>query len=369
MEARSTSMEIGKRIQQLRRAKDLTQEQVAAALGVTGAAVSKWETDAAIPDVAMLCPLSRLLGTTVDGLLDFRPALEQAGIDALLEERRRLFEAQRLEEAAASCETLLREYPDDLRLKCAVAGLYIIYLSASPDKAWIERQTERAMVLLEQSRKSGDPLVAGSARSLLVNLCVMREELDKALELLEELPEEILNRRMTRANILLRKGELDEAEKLFQEGLWMAARDAALYLVGLHAAALRREDGQKALECLEQAMAVERVLHMDELAGGAGPLRLLRSEVLLREGRTDAAMADLTCYVEKSLSRWAEMGGEGSTTSEHYDKVAVRPSGISAAYLARNLRTVIEQGGKFGVLRDRADFQALLARLSEIEGQ
>ena len=64
------AMEIGKYIQQLRRQKGLTQEQMAGALGVTSAAVSKWETDAALPDVSLLCPLARLLGTTVDDLLD-----------------------------------------------------------------------------------------------------------------------------------------------------------------------------------------------------------------------------------------------------------------------------------------------------------
>lgn len=36
------AMEIGKYIQQLRRQKGLTQEQMAGALGVTSAAVSKW---------------------------------------------------------------------------------------------------------------------------------------------------------------------------------------------------------------------------------------------------------------------------------------------------------------------------------------
>ena len=129
-------MEIGKRIQRLRREKDLTQEQMAAALGVTSAAVSKWETGAAIPDVAMLCPLARMLGTTVDGLLDFRPALEQGEIDALLEDRRKLFEARKIKEGVASCEALLREYPDDLRLKCAAAGLYVMYMPAIFGYGW-----------------------------------------------------------------------------------------------------------------------------------------------------------------------------------------------------------------------------------------
>ena len=37
-------MEISQNIRDLRRARGLTQEQLAAALGVSGAAVSKWET-------------------------------------------------------------------------------------------------------------------------------------------------------------------------------------------------------------------------------------------------------------------------------------------------------------------------------------
>lgn len=38
-------LKIGKRIQDLRKQKGLTQEQVAAALNISAAAVSKWETD------------------------------------------------------------------------------------------------------------------------------------------------------------------------------------------------------------------------------------------------------------------------------------------------------------------------------------
>lgn len=366
---RNRTMEIGKRIQHLRREKNLTQEQMAAALGVTSAAVSKWETNAAIPDVSLLCPLARLLGTTVDALLDFRPALEQEEINALLEDRRKLFEEKRLEEAVESCEALLREYPDDLRLKCAAAGLYIMYQSASLDTDWMEAQRTRAIGLLEQSRGSADPNLAASARSMLMNLYVMGEELDKALAILDEEPEVKINTEMARANILLRKGELDEAEKRYQMGVWLAARDAVLNLVGLHNAALRREDKKAALAWLEQAMEAERVLHIDEVDGGAGSLRLLRAEILCQEGRLNEAMADLTGYVDRSLTRWAEMNRGDEIKSTFYDKLSVRASGISGAYLARNLRMVLEQGEAVSLLGERTDFQALLARLAELEAQ
>lgn len=362
-------MEIGKRIQQLRREKNLTQEQIAAALGVTSAAVSKWETNASIPDVGMLCPLARLLGTTVDQLLDFRPALEQEEINRLLEDRRRLFEENHLEEAAASCEALLREYPDDLRLKCAAAGLYIMYMPAQPDADKVQGQMERAISLLEQSRKSDDPSLAANSRSMLVNLYVMREELDKALEVLDEEPETQPNVQTTRANILLRKGELDEAERLYQTELWSAGRNVTLNLVGLYNTALRREERERALERLDIALMVEKALHTEELGGLTGSLHMLRAEALRQQGRLDEAMEGLTEYVDRSLAQWARLNSGEEIRSKFYDRLSVCSSGMFAAYLARFIRVALEESEELAPLRDREDFQALIARLEVQEGQ
>lgn len=358
-------MEIGKRIQRLRQEKGLTQEQAAAALGITGAAVSKWETNAALPDVALLCPLARLLGTTVDGLLDYRPVLTEEEINGLLEERRKLFEAKRLAEAAASCEALLREYPDSLPLKCATAGLYIMYLPAWGDPAETERQMDRVAALLEDSRRSGDPALAANARSMLVNLYIMREELDRALTLLDEEPERRLDVRITRANILLRKGELDEAEKLYQTGLWMAARDVSLNLMGMYNGALRREDWARALECVDRALAVEDSLLFREAGGLSASLRFLRAKALLRQERMEEAMESLTAYVDQSLEQWGRLKGEGPLPGGFFHKLNWRSSGMSAAYLAKYVRAALEEDEELAPLRERLDFQALLARLTE----
>lgn len=61
-------MEIGNQIKQLRVQRGATQEAVAAALGVTGQAVSKWETGAAAPDIALLPAISAYFGVTIDAL-------------------------------------------------------------------------------------------------------------------------------------------------------------------------------------------------------------------------------------------------------------------------------------------------------------
>ena len=49
-------MELSEKIRALRRARGMTQEQVAQALGVTATAVNKWENAASCPDIALLAP-------------------------------------------------------------------------------------------------------------------------------------------------------------------------------------------------------------------------------------------------------------------------------------------------------------------------
>ena len=93
---------IGDTIQKLRKIKGLTQEQVANALGITAAAVSKWETDSTYPDISLLSPLARILGTSVDNLLNFKEKLSEEEIDTLLTEADKEFEKSNVIEAMKS---------------------------------------------------------------------------------------------------------------------------------------------------------------------------------------------------------------------------------------------------------------------------
>lgn len=60
---------IGASLTHMRRYFRITQDELAARLGVSRQAVSKWETGAALPDVAQLVRLSEIYGVTVDDIL------------------------------------------------------------------------------------------------------------------------------------------------------------------------------------------------------------------------------------------------------------------------------------------------------------
>lgn len=60
---------IGNRIAKFRKAKGMTQEELAHHMGVSSQAVSKWENDASCPDISTLPALCKVLGVTTDELL------------------------------------------------------------------------------------------------------------------------------------------------------------------------------------------------------------------------------------------------------------------------------------------------------------
>ena len=60
---------IGKKLKNLRRSKDLTQEEVASHLGISFQAISKWERGEGYPDITMLPILANYFHVTVDELI------------------------------------------------------------------------------------------------------------------------------------------------------------------------------------------------------------------------------------------------------------------------------------------------------------
>jgi len=66
-----SNLKIGEKIKAKRRERNLTQEELATLLGVTKAAVSKWENAESFPDITMLPQIAQLFHITMDELFDY----------------------------------------------------------------------------------------------------------------------------------------------------------------------------------------------------------------------------------------------------------------------------------------------------------
>lgn len=74
----------GERLNALRKAQGMTQEQLASRLGVTNQSVSKWELGVCYPDTALLPELGQVFGVTVDALFGILPSGDADGISRQL---------------------------------------------------------------------------------------------------------------------------------------------------------------------------------------------------------------------------------------------------------------------------------------------
>lgn len=95
---------MGEKIKALRKQKNISQEVLAQALGVSFQAVSKWETGAALPDVALIPAIAGFFEVSTDELFDFN----------LLEQERKVMDicsaaAGIRDERPAEAEAMLRE--------------------------------------------------------------------------------------------------------------------------------------------------------------------------------------------------------------------------------------------------------------------
>ena len=62
---------LGANIRIYRKNKGFTQEELANLLGVTPQAVSRWESEAGLPDIGLIIPMAQILGVTTDALFGY----------------------------------------------------------------------------------------------------------------------------------------------------------------------------------------------------------------------------------------------------------------------------------------------------------
>lgn len=114
-------MNIGDNIRRARQQHGLTQAALAELLGVSDRAVSRWETGAAAPDIALLARLALTLETSADALLGVDPQRMQDEILRATEECTRLLNAGNAAAAVSLLQEKMNKYPDQPELMVYLA--------------------------------------------------------------------------------------------------------------------------------------------------------------------------------------------------------------------------------------------------------
>lgn len=137
-------MTIGSTIKALRRAKNLTQEDLAEYLAISPKAVSQWECDRTAPDISMLAPLASIFEVTADHLLGIDITSKKKQIDSLYNEAYSIASGGEHDKAIKLTESALMLHPSSYKLMDFYANEVFLYNHTAP-KEDRERNQDRAL--------------------------------------------------------------------------------------------------------------------------------------------------------------------------------------------------------------------------------
>lgn len=186
-------MSIGKKIKELRRKNDMTQEQLAELLGVSYQAVSKWETGVASPDLSMIVPLTRLFHVSTDVLFEVDGENARRNyFDELYEN----YWQKDTKEMYINSKQAVSEFPGDYKYLEWLASME--YFMAFVDDNGSNGDSDYFMSFLEKSKKHFEMVIENCSDSIIrqkalygiIQTLKYLGKLNEAKKYAEQFPEE-----------------------------------------------------------------------------------------------------------------------------------------------------------------------------------
>ena len=170
-----------------RKEKGITQDQLAAYIGVSKASVSKWETGQSYPDITFLPQLAAYFNMSVDELIGYKPQMTKEDIRKLYLRLAKDFSQKPAKEVFEECDGILKKYYSCFPLIMQMIILYMNHfvLLKKPEEQKDVMKTA-ADLCRRVKEESGDVLLSSQANSLEARMELLEGHPEKALELLDE---------------------------------------------------------------------------------------------------------------------------------------------------------------------------------------
>lgn len=135
------NLKIGAIIKRLRTEKNVTQDTLATALGVTPQAISRWEAEGGYPDIELLPLLADFFSVSTDELLGYKLSEREEVLANIKKEMERLSEVGTIEERISFARTAFSRYPYDNEIRNYLAVcLYHLWYDTHDDSILSESE-------------------------------------------------------------------------------------------------------------------------------------------------------------------------------------------------------------------------------------
>lgn len=258
---------LGRILSENRRRKGITQDELAEFMGVSKAAVSKWETESTYPDILLLPRLAAYFDMSIDELMGYEPQMDKREIR---ETHRRLseeFTTLPFEEALEHCREYAREYYSCYPLVFQIGSLLVNHFMLAQSAEAGEQILGEASELFRRVKEgTDDPGLGKEALHMEAYCLLLLRRPEEVLELLKEktpvtsAPEPLL------ASAWKQTGDRREARRVLQIGIYREVI-ALLNLLTSYMELCREEPGKYRETCRRLTAAAD-AFDMDQLHPG-----------------------------------------------------------------------------------------------------
>ena len=176
---------VAEQIRFYRKQKGLTQEQLAEAMGVSVAAVSKWEQGQSLPEIPMLMELADFFDLSVDALLGYR--LRANDRRSVSERLHLLCRTNNYDEGLAEAGKALQKFPNSFAVVYESAKLFGMAGAERKDQALSRRALDLLTHALRLLSQNSDPKISEmSIRLDMAEILMGMGEWERALALYKE---------------------------------------------------------------------------------------------------------------------------------------------------------------------------------------
>ena len=163
---------MGETIVRLRKARGVTQRELAGAMGVSKASVSKWETGGSFPDLVLLPRLASYFRISIDELMGYTPQMDEREIRLTFQRLSDRFSEGNVNEVMAECRELAGDYSACFPLLLRLVLFYVNCLTEVEQ----ERQgevLEEALGLCRRIRKECEDEAVRKQATGLEGACLL----------------------------------------------------------------------------------------------------------------------------------------------------------------------------------------------------
>lgn len=255
-------LNIGDTILQLRKEKNITQDQLSAMVGVSAGAVCKWETGKSMPDIALLPSLARALEVSVDTLLSFKAKLSDKDVENIKRQLTEVFLQTGYVEGEGKCKEYIKKYPNSINLKLIIAGLIQMYSmlidkDGKDSEELVKSKMEYSLELFKQVVESKDSKYVPSALFSISGIQMILGNYEGSEKALKKLNNSFIDPMSIFPFVLHKQGKNKEAEILCEKMLLHYLNNSISMLSTLSKISIETDKYEQALLYLNAICKIE----------------------------------------------------------------------------------------------------------------